>query len=279
MRKCLYTLAVIIALMPAMASAQSFPVDAITLNVAQGGNVTASTLLSAATRTVLYISMTSDVARTNQLVIFCNGTTIFDNNAVTYAEFKIQTICTTAITYTTAGNGGKGINFSITYVNRDISLLAPTVGVVSLPAITGTVGVNNFPASQAVTGTFWPVTQPVSGTVAVSNFPATQPVSGSLSCSVSNFPATQPVSGTVGINNFPATQPVSGTVAVSNFPEAASTTINIGSTTVNAIIASSTPYTGASLSEWLFIACIFIFMLSLITWRSLFSPIKKMYDT
>lgn len=68
-----------------------------------------------------------------------------------------------------------------------------------------------------------PVTQSGSWTVAVNNFPATQPVSGTVTVlqgtspwitSVSNFPAVQ----TVNVNNFPATQPVSGTVAVSNFP-------------------------------------------------------------
>ena len=97
------------------------------------------------------------------------------------------------------------------------------------------VDVDNFPA-----------TQPVSGTIAVSNLPATQPVSGSVTAvqssgsnlhvDVDNFPATQPVSGTVSVSgnvtvvqptgaslhvdvdNFPATQPVSGTVAISNFP-------------------------------------------------------------
>jgi hypothetical protein len=40
----------------------------------------------------------------------------------------------------------------------------------------------------------------------VNNFPATQPISGTVG--VSNFPATQPISGTVGVNNFPAIQPV-----------------------------------------------------------------------
>jgi len=39
--------------------------------------------------------------------------------------------------------------------------------------VSGTVGVNNFPATQAVTGTFWQATQPVSGTF----WQATQPVS------------------------------------------------------------------------------------------------------
>lgn len=100
-----------------------------------------------------------------------------------------------------------------------------------------TVVVENFPSSQAITGTIsvgnFPATQPVSGTVSVSNFPVTQPISGSVSVSgtvsVSNFPATQAVSGTISVGNFPATQPVSGTfwqatqpvsgtVSVGNFP-------------------------------------------------------------
>lgn len=39
------------------------------------------------------------------------------------------------------------------------------------------------------------------GGVNVNNFPATQPVSGTVN--VGNFPATQPVSGAVSVNNFP----------------------------------------------------------------------------
>lgn len=42
------------------------------------------------------------------------------------------------------------------------------------------VDVTRVQGSVAVTGTFWPGTQPVSGTVAVSNLPATQPVSGTV---------------------------------------------------------------------------------------------------
>lgn len=60
--------------------------------------------------------------------------------------------------------------------------------------ISGTVGVNNFPATQAVTGTFFQTTQPVS----IAAMPST-PVTGTF------FQATQPVSGTF----FQATQPVS----------------------------------------------------------------------
>jgi hypothetical protein len=52
--------------------------------------------------------------------------------------------------------------------------------------------------SVAVTGTFWPATQPVSGTF----WQATQPVSGTF------WQATQPVSGTF----WQATQPISGSL-------------------------------------------------------------------
>lgn len=65
--------------------------------------------------------------------------------------------------------------------------------------VSGSVSVSNFPATQAVTGTFWQATQPVSGSVSVSNFPATQAVTGTF------WQATQPVSGTF----WQATQPVS----------------------------------------------------------------------
>jgi hypothetical protein len=93
--------------------------------------------------------------------------------------------------------------------------------------VSGSISVSNLPATQPVSGSVsvsnFPATQPVSGSVSVSNaslavtgdfYPATQPVSGSIS--VSNFPATQPVSGSVSVSNFPATQPVSGSVSVSN---------------------------------------------------------------
>ena len=92
-------------------------------------------------------------------------------------------------------------------------------------AVSGTVSVGNFPATQAVTGTFFQATQPVSGSVSVSNFPASTTVDGTVD--VGNFPATQTVDGTVDVGNFPttfdvgnfpATQPVSGSVSVSNFP-------------------------------------------------------------
>lgn len=79
----------------------------------------------------------------------------------------------------------------------------------------GKIGINNFPASQPVTGTFWQATQPVSGTF----WQATQPVSGTVS--VSNFPATQPVSGTF----WQATQPVSGTFWQATQPVSGAVTV------------------------------------------------------
>jgi len=122
-------------------------------------------------------------------------------------------------------NGAVTVNGEVEVKNDAGNPLAVSVG--NFPAtqpVSGSVSVSNFPASQAVTGTFFQATQPVSGSVSVSNFPVTQPVSGSVS--VSNFPATQAVTGTF----FQATQPVSGSVSVSNFP--ATQTVD-GTVTVN----------------------------------------------
>lgn len=64
--------------------------------------------------------------------------------------------------------------------------------------------------------------------VNVNNFPATQPISGSVS--VSNFPATQPVSGTVSI---------SGTVATTVGGVATATTTQITSNSSNQTLLAS----------------------------------------
>ena len=75
-------------------------------------------------------------------------------------------------------------------------------------AITGTVTVSNFPASQAVTFS----------AVSISNFPSTQPVS-IASVTVGN---TVTIAGTVTISNFPSTQLVEvdgGAITIQNFPE------------------------------------------------------------
>ena len=127
-------------------------------------------------------------------------------------------------------------------------------------AITGTVTVSNFPASQAVTFSAvtisnFPSTQAVSlatvpthgvtltsTTVTVSSLPAlaagtaqigsvTASISGTVPVSGTFFQATQPVSGTF----FQATQPVSlasTTVTVSNFP--ASQAVTFGQAIVSA---------------------------------------------
>lgn len=95
-------------------------------------------------------------------------------------------------------------------------MVAGTVGVSNFPAFPSSFAVSNFPATQpvsiaspvAVTGAFWPATQPVSGSVSVANFPGTQPVSGTF------WQATQPVSIAAPVpvtgTFWQATQPVSG---------------------------------------------------------------------
>ena len=88
----------------------------------------------------------------------------------------------------------------------------------------GLIAVSNFPASQAVTGTFFQTTQPVSiaNPVAVTGtfFQTTQPVSGTITATqgtgsnlhvdVDSAPSTA-VTGTVAISNFPTSQAVTGT--------------------------------------------------------------------
>lgn len=84
-------------------------------------------------------------------------------------------------------------------------------------------------ASVAVTGTFWQATQPVSGTVAVSNLPASQAVTGTF------WQATQPVSGTF----WQATQPVSGTFWQATQPISGTVTVTDGAGALNVIVDSS----------------------------------------
>jgi hypothetical protein len=121
-------------------------------------------------------------------------------------------------------------NGSLT-VDGTVSLSANTLAALEdiNATVTGSVLVSNFPATQAVTGTFWQTTQPVSiatmptTPVTIATMPTT-PVTGTF------WQATQPVSGTVTVQDgggtitvdgtvtanvtFPTTQQVSGTVAL-----------------------------------------------------------------
>jgi hypothetical protein len=118
--------------------------------------------------------------------------------------------------------------------------------------------------SIAVTGTFWPATQPVSGTF----FQATQPVSGTF------WQATQPVSGPltntelraapvpVSGTFFQATQPVSGTfwqatqpVSVASLPlptgAATETTLTATNTSLGTDGAAAPVIAGTGVRGWL----------------------------
>jgi hypothetical protein len=146
-------------------------------------------------------------------------------------------------------NGAVTVNGEVEVKNDTGNPLAVsgTVSVGNFPAtqpVSGSVSVSNFPATQTVDGSVtvsgtvdvgnFPATQTVDGSVSVSNFPTTQPVSGSVSVSgsvdVNNFPATQTVDGSVSVSNFPASTTVAGTVDVGNFP--ATTTVD-GSVSVS----------------------------------------------
>jgi hypothetical protein len=137
----------------------------------------------------------------------------------------------------------------------DLQVLAYNDAPGTAPGPAANVAVTNWPASQNINGTVSvngevevkndagnPLA--VSGTISVGNFPATQPVSGSVS--VSNFPATQPVSGSVSVSNFPATQAVSGTVNVGNFPASVEVSNDVG----NPLPVSGTVTVNQGTSPW-----------------------------
>jgi hypothetical protein len=63
---------------------------------------------------------------------------------------------------------------------ENISVTFPATQNVNVTNAGLNVSVTNLPATQPVSGTFWPTTQPISGSVSVSNLPATQPVSGTI---------------------------------------------------------------------------------------------------
>lgn len=92
-----------------------------------------------------------------------------------------------------------------------MSVFSPEVEVTNVPDVTVTAGVS------------------------VNNFPATQPVSGSVS--VSNLPATQPVSGTVAVSNPGLTDtelratpvPISGSVTTTPLAASSSTVAQVTS--------------------------------------------------
>ncbi len=100
-----------------------------------------------------------------------------------------------------------------------VSLSANTLSALENITVSGNVSVGNFPASQAVTGTFWQATQPVS----IATMPTT-PVTGTF------WQATQPVSGTVTVQDGGGSITVDGTVSAT-----VSGTVELGATTLSAL--------------------------------------------
>ena len=74
-----------------------------------------------------------------------------------------------------------------------VSLSATTLSALENITVGGSVSVSNFPATQAVTGTFWQATQPVSGTVTIQDGGNTITVDGTVTANVT-FPSIYKVS-------------------------------------------------------------------------------------
>jgi hypothetical protein len=129
-----------------------------------------------------------------------------------------------------------------------VSLSANTLSALENITVSGSVSVSNFPATQAVTGTFWQTTQPVSGTVTVQDGGGSITVDGTVNANVT-FPTTQQVSGTVALDTASLTAleniGVTGTVTVQDgggsitvdgtVSATVSGTVELGTTTLAAL--------------------------------------------
>jgi len=67
-----------------------------------------------------------------------------------------------------------------------VSLSANTLSALENITVGGSVSVSNFPATQAVTGTFWQATQPVSGTVTVQDGGGSITVDGTVTATITD---------------------------------------------------------------------------------------------
>lgn len=137
--------------------------------------------------------------------------------------------------------GAEGVSSPVTAANP----LPMTVS--GTATITGAVSVSNFPASQAVTGTFWQATQPISAASLPLPSNAAQETGGNLATLVARTPA-------LGQAAMAASQPVviaSDQSAVPVIPSAAATqTYNVaGVITINTVLLTldMSQYRGASI--------------------------------
>ena len=67
-----------------------------------------------------------------------------------------------------------------------VSLSANTLSALENITVGGSVSVSNFPATQAVTGTFWQATQPVSGTVTIQDGGGSITVDGTVTATITD---------------------------------------------------------------------------------------------
>jgi hypothetical protein len=147
-----------------------------------------------------------------------------DSTSLTALENINATVSGTVELGTTTLNALENINATVSgTVALDSNTLQSLENINA--TVSGSVSVSNFPASQAVTGTFWQATQPVS----IATMPTT-PVTGTF------WQAIQPVSGTVTVQDGGGSITVDGTVSV-NQPVAV--TDNNGSLTVDGTVSLS----------------------------------------
>lgn len=168
-------------------------------------------------------------------------------------------------------------NTSLASIDTKTPVLGQAVAAASVPVVLtaaqlttltpfSSVSVSNFPASQAVTGTFWQATQPVSGTVGISGSvvftnanldvalstrtkPSDQQhvtVDGGVITAIANaLPAGNNLLGSVGIDSGTAT--VTGSITADAGKDLNTTTLN--TTLTSALTNGALPLLLAILTE------------------------------
>lgn len=143
--------------------------------------------------------------------------------AVSATDLDIRNLSSAQDSVTVTGSVNAAVTGTVEITN-DVGNPIPVSGTVAVTdgggsiTVDGSVAVNNFPATQAVSATDLDIRNlssaqdsvSVTGSVNVGNFPTTQQVSGTVALDSATLAALETT--TVSVNNFPATQAVSGTV-------------------------------------------------------------------
>lgn len=193
------------SLLHATIDASALPTGASTSSLQTSGNASLSSI----------VTNTTGLALASQFPTTIGQKVAASSLSVILASDQVLPLPTGAATASLQTSG----NASLTSIDSKTPALGQALAAASVPVVLTASQLSTLTPLTSVSVNNFPATQPVSGTVAVSAIAGALPAGANAlgSVSVSNFPATQPVSGTVSISGsvavtgtfFQATQPVS----------------------------------------------------------------------